>query len=1114
MSGVSVKTKKEIMIAILLAVCLLFGVAVVLLVENNFGTPVFFNGEMKDIRVQITEICASNKSIIATDDGEYPDYIELYNAGETFNLNDFGLANDTGNGKAYSFGDITFESGSYLIVYLDGKNVPFRLNSDGNEYIALVAWDGTVIDSATTVKTKANEVMLRNGADYTVSTDASPGYPNTEEGVRMFRAGVLDGSMALAINEILAANDSVLPDFEGDFCDIIEIKNISAAIVSTKGYYISDSMNDRSRCVLPERELAPGEIMLVFASGKEMTAENGEFHSDFRISVGEVIVLSIGQKHISQAVTKCASNQSISRINGNDGIEYVEMFATPGFENDDAGKEALEETRINRNAPLVISEVLLSQDGVPYGGKLRDVIEICNVSDSEISTSGWFISDSDDDPYKYALPEKALQPNECMLLYAENAIGENVCGFALSSGESVYLTGPDFRHGEFIPCVSAGRGCSRSYTVENGETVYINGGISIGFPNGSEGEKAYVAQARPAEIEISEIVSSNNKYLPGPYKTYHDFVELHNRSDKDIDLSGWFLSDDPEQPRKGALDGVVVPAGAYVAIILSSDGINTPSGYLALDFAINASGETVTLSKGDEIIDCAVVTSLAKNTAFGRANGEDGFSVLASPTPESKNSSRAAEKTASPQASVEPGVYAESVTVELVGEGEIFYTLDCTKPTADSNRYTSPLTLSETTVIRCFAVSNGKLQSEYTDMTFIVNEGDTIEAISIVTTPSNLWDYYTGIYAAGPGAAAAFPHKGANYHKRWERASSVAFFSNTDEGFYENCGLRIFGGYSRGEDKKSLAVFFRSSYGSGELNYRLFEDSDLECYESFVLRNTGDIRTACMRDAMLGTMARELLELDTQNFRPVALYLNGEYWGLYYIREKINEHYVAGHYNCDPDEVEHLSGNGRGGKSYEELLNYAKTHDLSVKENYDTICTMMDVENFSRYLVSEMIIANWDNGNIRFFTYEGGKWRWIFFDVDHAFESVGYNSVVEFLNPRGTGSGDLCSTALRLALLKNKDFKDMFIREMAYQINEIWTAENINRYINRFESLIGNDMQKECERWGYHTYEKWQSSVNVLRRFAENRPGYFVPQVQEYFGLTDQQMKDYGFKIQ
>ena len=1112
-NGMPARTKKEIMIAVLLAACLLLGVAVMVLVEQKVGTPIFYDGEMKNICVRINEICSSNKSIIATDNGEYPDYIELYNYGDSFNLADFGLSNDTGNGKAYSFGDYVFESNSYLVVYLDGTAVPFRLSSEGGEYISLVSWDGTVIDKATTVKTASDEVMVWSDGEFELTKDASPGYPNTKEGVAQFRAGASDGTLSLVINEILTANGSALPDFEGDFCDIIEIKNTTSAVVSTKGYFISDTLENRARCALPEKALAPGEIMLVFASGKDTVAENGEFHTDFRVSDGEDIVLSVGSKYLTQKSVYCENNYSLSRIEGDNGAEYIKMLATPGYENDEAGKEALEEARTEKNPALVISELLLSQDLTAYNGTLRDVIEICNISESEISTKGWYISDSEADPYKFALPEKTLVPNECMLLFAEKGDNAYSCGFALSSGESVYLTTPEFKKSEIVSCVPAGRGNSRSFHSENGEAVYTDGAISIGYANNEAGIALYENSVRPADIEISEIVSSNTAYLAGPYKTYHDFVELHNRTENDIVLDGWFLSDDPEQPRKAALDGVTVPANSYVAVILSSDGINTPLGYTVLPFGINASGETLTLSKGDKIIDCASVPSLAPNTAYGRAENENGFSVLAEVTPEKANSKRASEKTASPQASLGQGVYGESIKVELSGNGNIYYTLDCTEPTADSTRYTGPITISSTTVIRCIAIESGKQKSEVNDLTYIVNENDTLEAISIVTEPKNLWDYYSGIYETGPRANAAFPYEGANYYYRWEREASVAFFAQTDEGFTENCGIRIFGGLSRALPKKSFALFFRSAYGSDALYYQLFQDTELDCYEALVLRNTGqDYKYSCMRDAMVTTMANDMLGLDVQNCRPVVLYLNGEYWGLYFIREKLNENYVAQHYNCDPSEATVAVANGRTSEAYMALVDYASSHDLKIQEHYDYVGSLMDIENYIDYIVAEMIICNTDNGNIRFFTYEGGKWRWIMYDVDHAFRSSTYNTVSDHLDPKGTGSSNMFSTRLINALLKNPEFKKKFLEEIAYQINNVWTSENIDKYVDIFEGMIINDIGKDCTRWN-RNYDTWKSSVDSLKSFGRNREKYLLQYVKDYFALSDEQMRSYGFEV-
>ncbi len=1108
----STRTKKEIMISVLLASILLLSVAVMILVEDSVGTPVFYDGEMANIQVQITEVCSSNRSIIATDDGAFNDYIELYNKGDSFNLNGFGLANEVGNGVCYTFGDINFPADSYLIVYLDGVNIPFRLSSQGGEYVSLVAYDGTVITSVTTVASSPNEVMLLDGKEYVLSDKASPGYPNTDDGVKKFLASAIDGNMSLTVNEIFTANESLLPDFEGEFCDIIEIKNTSSAIVSTKGYYISDSLDSRADCPLPETELAPGDLLLVYASGKNRI-ENGEFHSDFRLKSGESVIISHGAKHFSMEVTECEANCSQSRVKGESGFEYTEMYATPGYENDEAGREALDVSRIDADAPIVINEIMFSQDNTAYKGKLRDVIEICNISDGEVSTNGWYISDDERDPYKYKLPVQILEPNECMLLYAESGSGENVCGFALSSGESVYLTTPEFLRSDPVPCVKAGDGKSRSRIIENGETIYTNGEISIGFENSAAGKSLYESSIRPTDVEISEVVALNRSYVAGPYGTYHDFVELHNRTDKDIDLSGWYLSDDPEEPRKGSLESVVIPAKSYIVIILSTDGANIPSGYHRVSFSLSSSGETLVLAKGDEIIDSVNLPSLSTDTAYGRPSGNDGFAVLAKPTPKAENSAAATERAATPTASLAQGVYKENITVELKGEGKIYYTLDCTEPTANSTPYTTPLNISSTTVIRCIALADGKRQSEVCNLTYIVNEGDTIEAMSLVTSPENLWDYYSGIYETGPNASSVFPYDGANYYKRWEREASVTFFSQVDEGFSENCGVRIFGGLSRALPKKSFALFFRSSYGSGDLNYQLFTDCELDRYEALVLRNTGqDFKYSSMRDAMVTSMASDMLGLDVQNCRPVVLYLNGEYWGLYFIREKLNENYVAQHYNVDASKATVTVANGRTSEEYTALVNYASSHDLKVAEHYEYMKSQMDIENYIDYIVAEMIICNTDNGNIRFFTYEGGKWRWIMYDVDHAFRTASYNTVSEHLNPAGTGSSDMFSTRLINALLKNPEFKKKFLTEIAYQMNNIWTEENINTYVDRFKGMIINDIEKDCTRWN-RNYSTWESSVDSLKTFGKTREKYMIQYVKSYFSLSDSEMRAYGFNV-
>lgn len=1105
---------KEILIAILLAVSLLLGVAIIMLAEKFVGKPLFYNGEMSNVKIRISEVCSSNSSLIASDTGEFFDYVELYNYGSTMNLSGFGLSNDDNNSITYKFGDIEFKENSYMVIFLDGKKVPFKLNAGGNEYLSLVAWDGTVVDKLTTVKTGSNEVMLLEGDSYTVTDNASPGYPNTEEGAKLFRNGVKDGNMSLVINEILTENGSVLPDFQGEFTDIIELKNISKTPIELKNYFISDTVSERNKCLLPDKTLAPGEIITIFASGKDMLTENGEFHTNFRLAVGERVVLSLGEKNDWQEIQVCSNNCSLSRVEGENGVEYQVLYATPGFENNEGGKEELELLRIDSNTALVINELLLSSDKTAYGGKLRDVIEIMNVSSNEVSTKDWFISDSESDPFKFALPEKTLKPNECIVLYAEKGVGDNVCGFALSSGDSIYLTTPERRFSEPVSCAPVGEGKSKVRKVENNEAVYVKGSISIGFPNDTDGIKSYLKASRPSTVEISEAVALNTRYVPGPYKTFHDFIELHNRTDKEIDLSGYFLSDDVEEPRKGSLDGVKIPAKGYVVIILSSDGVNVPSGYKVLDFALASKGETVCLSKGDEILDCMTIPSVANNTSYGRPSGSDGFAVLSEATPNAKNADRSKSVTETPTASIPQGVYdKESVTVELKGEGNIYYTLDCSVPNAESTLYTEPIKLTKTSVIRCFAVADGKITSDVNNLTYVINENDELETVTIVTTPENLYDYYTGIYETGPKADSEFPYEGANYYERWEKEATVSFFDKNGGGFSEDCGIRIFGGLSRALPKKSFAVFFRSVYGESDLKYQLFEDESLDVYEAFVLRNTGqDFRMSSMRDAMITKIANEYLDLDIQNNRPVVVYLNGEFWGIYFIREKLNENYVAGHYNVAPEEAQVVVANGHKNEDYKALVNYAAGHDLSKQEHYDHVCSLMDVNNYADYIVAEIIIGNTDNGNIRYFTYEGGKWRWIMYDVDHAFRSASVDTVADHLDPKGTGSGKNFSTRLINALLKNPDFKKMFLEKLAYQIENVWTEDVVVPYIEAYSDMIQPDMKKECERWD-KSYEKWESSVSSLESFIKTRKKYVISHVKSKFSLSDEKMREYGFEI-
>ena len=111
----------------------------------------------------------------------------------------------------------------------------------------------------------------------------------------------------------------------------------------------------------------------------------------------------------------------------------------------------------------------------------------------------------------------------------------------------------------------------------------------------------------------------------------------------------------------------------------------------------------------------------------------------------------------------------------------------------------------------------------------------------------------------GPNASGDFPHFGANFWEDWERPIHIGLLETNDTYFSSPAGVKIFGGWSRGNPQKSLALYARSIYGASEFNYSLFPNLDIQTYESFVLRNSGnDWDFSMFRDAYMTGLVDEL----------------------------------------------------------------------------------------------------------------------------------------------------------------------------------------------------------------------------------------------------------------
>lgn len=1091
----------------LLAACLLLVCVIGAVIDHYSSVTEVMSGEAEDVDLLISEICTKNTSVIQDVNGKYSDYIELYNRGGACNLRGFTVSD--GRTVSEPFGDLHLAAGAYYVLTISRETVGFSLSSLGGETVTLRNRDGSIAAQVTTVQLQENQVMEWNGDSYKLSDKPTPGFPNTSDGYIAFTEGMPDESPLVVISELLTENKGTLPDREGHFSDVVELHNISGAPLSLAGYYLSDRQDNRFRYALPAAELPADGYLVIYCDGAG-GSDADEIHANFSLSVGETLLLTAPNgKYTAVTVEQTASERSLALVDGG----YRVGTPTPGFSNDSAGEVAFLNSRIETDAALVISEILLSTDGTPYQGKLCDVVEIRNRSSQVVDTAGWYLTDGED-LLRYALPSVLLQPNECAVVICDGSGADWHANFSISEGETVRLTGPTFRHGEPVLCRAAGDG--KSLVREEGAdgAAYRAGDVTIGYADTADGQKAFAASVLPEGLRISEVMTANKSYLRGSYGTCCDWVELYNASEQEISLQGWYLTDDASELRKGELPAYTLAPGEYYTVFLSTKTENLLRGYPVMPFGLSSTGDRLYLIQGDRIADAVMIPALTSDAAYGRPAGEAVFSMLQTPTPGAKNSA-GAQPTKTPAAKTAQGVYNDVpyVDVELSGEGTLYYTTDCSVPTAQSPRYTGTVRLYNTTVLRVMAQADGKTPSEVLDLTYVINEGHTLAVASLVTTPENLWDYYTGIYETGPNAEAAFPHVGANYWQQWEKAATVSLFETDGGGFTSPCGIRIFGAYSRALAMKSFSCFFRSAYGNSTLQYPLFGDEGLDSYEAFLFRNTGqDFNKARMRDPLLTDLLASATDVAVQKNRPVVLYLNGEFWGVYYLREKINENYVAGNYNVSKDEVQLTRANGTSSDEYLALVKYAREHDLTVPEYYDYVASQVDIDEYIDYIVAEICICNTDNGNIKFFKTTNGKWTWIFYDVDQSSATANFDTVAEHLNPKGTGSLDRFSTTLINALLKNEGFRQKFLRRMAWQMQNIWSTENMLAAIDRYEQAIAPEMERDCAKWG-RTYAQWQEHVKALRSFATNRPAHLTRFVQSYFHLTDAQMKDYGFTL-
>ncbi len=647
-----------------------------------------------------------------------------------------------------------------------------------------------------------------------------------------------------------------------------------------------------------------------------------------------------------------------------------------------------------------------------------------------------------------------------------------------------------------------------------------------------------------AQIVINEFCAANKSQWPHPGNgNYYDWIELYNGSGAAVNIGGWYLSDNPDTLTKWQIPAGITMANNSWKLFYCSARNGVVSGQQHTNFKLTQSdtSEHIILTNPTlTIVDSLTIFPCDTNDSRGRTtNGAATWSVFIKPTPNASNNTQTPYPGYVPrvQFSLPAGFYsgAQSVTLTCAQPNTtIRYTVDGSIPTATGTVYSGPVNIAATQVLRAraFDNTNGTIPGFTETNTYFINENHTLPVVSVTgntysTTNSSIIRLLSDHLGNG------------NLDVQF---GNLEFFSSGNQQVFEIGGeFSRHGNDSWAYDQRGFDFDIEDQYGTGDLiNKKLFYTSPRKKFKWLMFKagasdnfpdggSNPPSRCAHIRDFYNQTLAEKFNHaVDVRRGDHCIVFVNGQYWGVYEYREKVDEDYFDYYYDQQEEYVDNLKYWGGlnvdmgSDTAWNNLYNFVVANNMTVPANYQHVADRLDFMSLIDMVAEGLYTVNsdWINWNTAWWRGRkqpnNVKWKYWLWDTDNTF-NLGQNysgwpttsntaspcdindPSTGFANPNiGADEGHI---VIFNKLMTNPAFEALYVNRMAEHLTGSFSCTNMLNHLDSVIARIQPEMQRQCTRWG-GSYATWQNNVQYLRNQITGRCAAFTTSFNDCYTVT------------